>query len=154
MNVLKQVQAAHDEYGKWTGRIVHTSTTTSYDPQAKAWIKRTVEYIDLGRPDSARADPDAQLKPERFPEPDRAQAARAALRLNAIGRHAEIQAALIAYIMEHGPSSTVQMAEGTGLNKGTIGPHLSQRSGTIYERLHVPGHRHKVWNVISKEGGG
>ena len=44
------------DYAKFSGKVVNVFTTTVYDPHVKAFVKRTVEYIDVGRAD--RVDPD------------------------------------------------------------------------------------------------
>jgi hypothetical protein len=47
------------DYSAFTGRVVRTISTTFYDPTLGAWIKRTCEYIDIGR-----ADPVVPVDPE------------------------------------------------------------------------------------------
>lgn len=51
------------DYAAFTGRVVRTISTTYYDPKLKAWIKRTCEYIDVGRSDTVcpADNPDAVI---------------------------------------------------------------------------------------------
>lgn len=152
MNILKAVQEAHDDYNAWTGRVVHTSTTTSYDPQAKAWIKRTVEYIDLGRSDAVRAANEEELQPERFPDEPVAQKvvkARAQAKLNAIARRAAFESIVVALMREHGALSMKRLVYLTGRTHCFILPHITERIGTVYRR--VEGGRGAAWGLMEEE---
>lgn len=115
MNILKAVQAAHDEYSKWSGRLTHTSTTTSYDPQAKAWIKRTVEYIDVGRPDSVRAANEETLEPEKLWRPKR----------NVIS---QVEQEAVAILRRHGPMTIAEMTKHCNRSRGTLQHELAKKS--------------------------
>lgn len=101
----------------FTGQLVYTSTTTSYDPKRKAWIKRTVEYIDIGRSSPvAPANGDDELRREKLWHKPR----QSAVELDAI-----------AVLRQYGPLTYREMSKLCGRPIGSLQRELSKRTNVF-----------------------
>ncbi len=121
-----------------------------YDWTIRAWVTCTIRSPKTPADAVTPADADAQLEPDPWEmemEHSRTKAANAACRQKAADRHAIIQATLIAYLMEHGPSPSAELAKEMGIKHTTIRSHLSRRGGTVYVRLYAADRRRKLWGV-------
>ncbi len=120
-----------------------------WDWTRHCWVECTLRAPKTPADAVMPADADAQLDPDPWEiDNNQTKAANDACRQKAAARHAVIQDTLIAYLVEHGPSSSVELVEATGINYTTIRPHLSRRSGTIYVRLYAADRRRKLWGVV------
>jgi hypothetical protein len=106
------------DYAAFSGRLVRTSSTVHYDPKLKAWIKRTVEWIDVGRSAPVPSvDPDSELNQQEedtklFNDPNEPLAkAWQVTRDNKIQRDAELLGEIRKAFQKHGPMTIPKIAK-------------------------------------------
>jgi len=102
-----------EDYAKFGGQLVMTVSTTKYDPKLKCWIKRTYEYIDVGRADSVKPlNGDELLEYEKFTD-GRTEGSEIARLVNmAAGqaRRAKLRDRVVDYMQQYGPETKVALA--------------------------------------------
>ena len=152
MNILERTAGnaftRDPDYAKFTGRVVQTFTTTYYDPKEKVWIKRTVEYINVGKPDGVTpADSEEAMTPDMdFLSDERFEkgwdAAKQANRLRSAKYHAMMQRLIVAHLQSRGPMRCVDIARELNMSQTTVNKHLLNRVGSVYQRTG------RIWGLV------
>lgn len=126
----------------FTGTLVRTSTTTYYDPKLRAWIKRTLEYIDVGRPDAIQPrDVDAELGVEKL-EYDNSDKV-AGIKRAAAERDKLLGETIQAHMKRVGPVKTGSLVPVTGVSLATVQRHLQRHPETYF----IAG-RYRGWGLV------
>lgn len=158
MNILERTAGnaftRDPDYAAFTGRVVRTYTTTYYEPRLKAFVKRTVEYIDVGKPDKVTPvnhqeamTPDLDFLPREHKEHYAKgwDAAKQANKRRSDKYHALLQRLIVAHLQAHGPMRNLDIARALRISHTTIYRHLTARVGTIYQR------EGKMWSLAKMQ---
>lgn len=121
-----------NEYA-FSGRIVYQRTHTV--PIDNGYLRRTVVYIDVGRPD--RGEPsDAPLVLEgkhfHLSTSDGVPSWKRKRQAAATNRHVQLEARVVDHIKRHGLSSMRALCEAAGVSRSAMHNHLRERLGTVY----------------------
>lgn len=139
-----------EDYAALSGRVVLTTSVVQYDPKLKVFIKRTYEYIDIGRSDSVAArDPKMQLASEQLPSATNSlpEAFRASIAANAEQRHLELKNRLVSYLQEHGPTRGIELLPISGYKNGAyLYDHLAMFPETYMRYCERP----LVWGLFGQ----
>jgi len=154
--LVGNVHTTDPDYAALTGRVVQTFSTTQYDPKRKAWIKRTIEYIDIGRPDTVIPnDPEQQLATEKLPRKlgtaRDTSMARGARKAAAGKRRSSLQRRIIEHIEKYGPTHAAEIALSLGVYYTAISRQMLANDGTIYckvGKVRTGGKQAALWGLV------
>ena len=126
-----------EDYAKFSGQLVMTVSTTNYDPKRKCWIKRTYEYIDIGRADPVTPiDPDAELQYEKFERKCQSnlnwEVARDRNKALGEAARAKRRDRIVEELREWGPSTLVQISESLSIPRATVNDLMQIYKGTTF----------------------
>lgn len=143
-----------DEYAAFSGRVVQTFHTTYYDPKEGVWIKRTVEYIDVGRAEPVTpVDTDNAMTPDPWPqETNNSEAARVANLRRKKAREDEMQANVIAYLRRYGPSHCHAISRDLELPYSTTNEHMRRFAERTYKKVGRVGIA-VIWGLVGIHDG-
>lgn len=149
MNIRESTQGnaytKDSDYAAFTGRVVQTFTTTYYEPRLKAFVKRTVEYIDVGKPDRVTPVDSEELMTEESwdYEYQGVTEAVAAMKKAKVERDAVLLKEIKAHLATHGPMTPNQIAKGLGCARERVRDLLRDNRGDFVTFLD----RHIFWGL-------
>lgn len=139
------------DYAKFTGKIVHVFHTTYYDPKEKVFIKRTVEYIDVGRPSPVEpVDVDSEMASESWNFDNKRVVQAAAGKRNALLERDKILGSRVeAHLRQYGATTARDLAENVGISQKQMATHLREHTDK-YVKLEGA---YPVWGLVGVDYG-
>lgn len=143
-----------EDYAKFGGQLVMTVSTTKYDPERKCWIKRTVEYIDIGRADPVVPSESASEPPPKnynfeFQTHTNYEAAAVVNKAAGEARRAEKANRICNYIKTHGPSPVNAIADALEMPRISAFQLMQRFEGEKFHRVKRIYSSHTViWGLV------